>query len=151
MLISTVLALALQVREPDVVTITVPGDEYIRAHTIMIAPHESGGEVWTAERTWDGGSQTVTSVDCPALHEVVQAFEELPPIPVESPVLAVARGGHWPIGPFFLHGSNVSLSFQTTTGDGSVARVQLSGGTTYQLWSHRTVSVLIGCWGPLTP
>ena len=154
MFIAAVLGLAFQNPAPEnvLVTITVAGDEhYTRPHAIMISPESLGGEVWAAVRTWDGGVQTLTSVDCPAITDAVRTFAELPPVAVESPVLAVAHGGSWPIGPILLHGFETTLSFQTTTDDGSVAKVQLSGGNTYRLWGNRTVAALIACWGPLTP
>lgn len=133
-------------------TITVTGDNrYTRSHTIVISAEPQGGELWTAVRTWDGGAQTLTSAECPAIGDAVRAFGELPPIAVNSPVLATARGESWPIGPILLHGFETTLSFQTTTDDGSVAMVQVSGGNSYRLWGHRTVTALIGCWGPLSP
>lgn len=153
MLIPAALAFAFQISAPDdaLVTITVAGDNYTRPHTIAISPEGRGGEVWVAERTWDGGSQTMTSHECPPVTEAVRTFAELPPLAVDSPVLAVARGGVWPIGPIILHGFETTLSFETTTDDGSIARVRLSGGNSYRRWAHTTVAALIGCWGPLTP
>ena len=154
MLASSVLALALQLSGLGnaLVTITVAGDGHdTRQHVIVIYPEKSTGVAWTAVRTWDGGAQTQTSAECPAIGDAVRTFAELPPIAVSSPVLATARGENWPIGPILLHGFETTLSFQTTTDDGSVALVQVSGGNSYRLWGHRTVAALIGCWGPLLP
>lgn len=148
------LVLALQTPAPEnvLVMITVAGDEHFTLpHVIEISPAGTGGEVWVAVRTWEGGTRTLTSVQCPAIADAVRAFADLPAVPVDSPVLAVADGNGWPIGPILLHGFETTLSFQTTTDDGSVARVQLSGGNSYRRWGHRTVADLIGCWGPLTP
>lgn len=134
------------------VDITVSEDvNYTRAHTIAIIPNGSDHQSWVAVRRWDGGSQQVTSDECPALVDAVQDFENLPPIDVSPPVLTAMRNGSWPIGPIMLDGFSTSLSFQTTTADGSTATLQISGGNAYRLWGHRTVAALIGCWGPLTP
>jgi hypothetical protein len=154
MLASIAVALALQAPDANnvLVTITVAGDgQYTRAHTIVISSLRPDGDSWTAMRTWEDGAQTLTSIECPAIAEAARTFEDLPPVVVDSPVMAASRGEPWPIGPILLHGFETTLAFQTTTADGSVATVELSGGNAYRRWGHTTVAALIGCWGPLAP
>ncbi len=142
------------------VSINVRADPaYTRPHTISISSEtprrprsveELRGRVWIATRTWDGGSQTISSAECPALTSVAMSFGELPDVPIGPAVLAVTSGAI-PIPPTMKYGFATSLSFQALTEDGSTAQVTVDGGNAYRSWGQEAVSRLIPCWGPLRP
>lgn len=153
-----IAAVVLQHYPAALVTIDVQADRGHRAHTITISP-PSGRRprsaealdalVWVATRTWDGGQQTVTSEECPAVGRIASSFGELPPLQVNPPALSVTGGEPIPIPPTIKDGFVTTLSFRTLTDDGSFADVQIAHGNVYRHWGHDAVGELISCWGPL--
>jgi hypothetical protein len=132
---------------------------YSRAHMITIGAEtdraarsraEIEGWTWRATREWDGGSMTISSIDCPALRDAALAFERLPDLTVMPPALRVVEGPI-PLPPSRKDGYSTTLSFETITVDGSSADVTIDGGNAYSQWGHEAVSALIPCWGPLRP
>lgn len=145
----------------ELVTIRIEAEPaFTRAHTISIASQastrprtaqEREGQTWTATRTWEGGSQTVTSAECTVLQEVATSFGELPAVEINPAPLALLSGDTEAVPPTIKDGFATTLSFQTRTSDASTAEVTIRGGNAYQSWGHEAVSALISCWGPLTP
>lgn len=143
------------------VRIEVSGDRvYARPHTISIRAQEArlshsaveqDARVWVATREWDGGSQNMTSTDCPALRTVATSVSHLPPVRIAPATLEIMSGDSLPIPPTIKDGFGTSLSFHTLTEDGSRGEVTIRRGNVYQIWGHDAASGLIPCWGPLTP
>lgn len=155
------LAVTLQYDPSLLVKINVEEDRvYTRPHSISIRSQEGrrsrsieerDARVWTATRTWEGGSQSVTSTECPAVRTIALSFGELPPVQIAPSLLAIMPGGSIPISPTIKDGFMTSLTFRTLTEDGSDAEVEIRSGNAYQHWGHDAVGSLIPCWGPLTP
>ena len=141
------------------ITIEVQEDREARAHSITISPQRAGplrthaereSLVWTAIRTWEGGSQSVTSDDCPAVERVAASMDDLPSIPVAPPSRAVT-GTTLPVPPTVKDGYVTTLSFRTLNADGSASDVTIRGGVPYTEWTNAAIGALVGCWGPLAP
>lgn len=154
-----VAALAAQHDPSAIVSIHVGADRtYTREHTIIISSAEQylrseaqrDGVLLTAIREWDGGHQTMTSDECPAIREVVASLDRLPHIPIVPPARYV-----WPsvvlTPPTIKDGFSTRLSLRTLNSDGSFSDITISSGTAYQTWGNEAVAALIDCWGPLTP
>ena len=144
-----------------VVRIEVSGDQmYSRPHTIAIRAQEAGlarsaaeqdARVWVASREWDGGSQVMTSTECPAVRMVATSVIDLPPVRIAPQTLEIMSGDSLPLSPSIKDGFETSLSFHTVTEDGSRGEVTVKRGNVYQRWGHDAVVQLLSCWGPLTP
>lgn len=144
-----------------VVRIEVSGDgAYTLPHTISIRaeearPSRSAAEqdarVWVATREWDGGSEIMTSTECPAVRTVATSVRDLPAVRIAPATLEIMSGDSLPIPPTIKDGFGTSLSFHTVTEDGSRGEVTIRRGNVYQIWGHDAVASLIPCWGPLTP
>lgn len=144
-----------------VVRIEVSGDRiHTRPHKISIRAQDSrlsrsaveqDARVWVATREWEGGSQSMTSTDCPAVRTIATSVTDLPPVRIAPVTSEIMLGDTLPIPPTIKDGFWTSLSFHTLTEDGSRGEVTVRGGNVYQSWGHNAVSRLIPCWGPLTP
>lgn len=144
-----------------VVRIEVSGDPvYTRPHAISIRAQEprfsrsaaeQDARVWVATREWDGGSQNITSTDCPAVRTVAISVSDLPPVRIAPRTLEIMSSDSLPTPPTIKDGFGTSLSFHTLTEDGSRGEVTIRRGNAYQIWGHDAVASLIPCWGPLTP
>lgn len=139
------------------VTIEVAEDRpYTLAHTIRIeadasraaqSRRELEGRSWRAFRTSERGEQVVSSEDCPALRQAVDAFAFLPL--ANTPPAMRVHDGPLPMPPAMKDGYSTRLTFGVLTADGSEAVIELSGGNVYRQWANQVVSSLIACWGPL--
>lgn len=155
------LAVALQFDPSLLVKINVEGDQlYTQSHSISIRSQEGGrsrsieerdARVWIATRTWEVGSQSVRSTECPAVRTIALSFGELPPVQIAPSLLAIMPGEGASIPPTIKDGFVTSLTFRTLTRDGSDAEVEIRRGNAYRHWGHDAVASLIPCWGPLTP
>lgn len=144
-----------------VVRIEVSGDRtYTRPHTISIRAQEArlsrsaveqDARVWVATREWDGGSQNMTSTECPAVRTVATSVSELPAVRIAPATSEIMSSDSLPIPPTIKDGFETSLSFHTLTEDGSRGEITIRRGNVYQIWGHDAVASLIPCWGPLTP
>lgn len=161
MMLAVLLGSAVQVDPSALITIRVAHDRiYTQAHSITISPAAKAwprsraardSQDWIAVRSWEGGSQTITSQACPALRTVALSVGDLAAVPVSPPSLRVVEGETLPIPPTIKDGFDTTLEFRTLNADGSETDVILSSGVDYQTWGHRAVSALIACWGPLKP
>jgi len=154
-----IAALLLQHYPAALVTIEVQEDRDVRAHSITISPQRAGplrtrderdNTVWTAVRTWEGGYQSVTSDECPAVGRVAASIDALPPVPVAPPSRAIA-GTTLPVPPTIKDGYATTLSFRTLNADGSASDITIRGGVPYTQWANTAVGALVGCWEPLVP
>ena len=134
-------------------TLTLPHTISIRAQEARLARSaaEQDARVWIATREWDGGSQTITSTECPAVRSVATSVSDLPAVRIAPATLEILSGNSLPIPPTIKDGFGTSLSFHTVTEDGSRGEVTVRRGNVYQAWGNDAVAHLISCWGPLTP
>lgn len=161
MVLATAVALAAQIDASTLVTIQVAAEtRHTPAHSITISSRAAvrprtqsarDDQFWIASRSWDGGSQSLTSEACPALRTVALSLRDLQSVPVSPPFLTVAAGESLPIPPTIKDGYTTTLEFRVVNSDGSETDVRLSGGTDYQRWGNAAVAALIPCWGPLLP
>lgn len=158
-LIVSAVAVLLQHYPTALVTIEVRADREVRAHSITISPPHAGpfrtdaerdNMVWVAVRRWEGGHETLTSDECPAIARVAASMDSLPPLPISPPSRALV-GPSMTMPPTIKDGYGTSLSFRTRNTDNSFSDVTISGGFRYMDWGNTAVSALLECWGPLTP
>ncbi|MFJ6025387.1 hypothetical protein ACIQC9_12425 [Brevundimonas sp. NPDC092305] len=148
-------ALTVQHYPAALVTIDVGAIDQTPAHVITVSPAHARPVrsqadrdriAWRAVRSWQGGSQSITSEDCPVLSVIAGSMDGLPPIPVSPPSLLVAPDP-LPIPPTIKDGYSLSLSFRTMNSDGSTTDLTLKGGTVYYEWASNVVNQLASCWG----
>lgn len=153
-----ITAIALQHYPAALVTIEVQADRGLPAHSITISPPSErrprsaearDNVVWVATRTWEGGSQSVTSVECSAVRNVAASMTDLPAIPIAPPSRAVSPDPS-PIPPTIKDGYSTRLLFRTLNEDGSSSDVTITGGAQYTAWANSAVGALVSCWGPLS-
>lgn len=156
--LAPVIASALQHYPAALVTIEVRGEPDERSYSVTISPPRAGpyrtsderdNMIWVAVRTWDGGHETITSEECPAVARVAASMDSLPSISISPPSRAIIGPRPMSVPPTPKDGLATSLSFRTRNSDGSDTDITLRGGTQYDHWASSAISELASCWGPI--